>query len=204
MKTAELHMFSVKSDRDQTQPDDSAGKRAREIPALHASSNSISRAESRSPKSSRPNEWRALAVSFYWKWPPSEQAKDRRLTVGFRDSSCFFVRRDLFRSGQRRWRGCGIRLHPDIIDNHRVRFFVDCQLNGGLNWCFFVNAVEVNRVFSSTAASVELPVSSTAGPSSTRLGEAGSTSPEGKPRPQTRSTVSSTASRFSVNGAWTL
>ena len=55
----------------------------------------------------------------------------------------------------------------------RVRFFVDCQLNGGLNWCFFVNAVEVNRVFSSTAASVELPVSSTAGPSSTRLGEAG-------------------------------
>ena len=32
MKTAELHMFSVKSDRDQTQPRDSAGKRAREIP----------------------------------------------------------------------------------------------------------------------------------------------------------------------------
>ena len=86
----------------------------------------------------------------------------------------------------------------------RVRFFVDCQLKGGLNWCFFVNAVEVNRVFSSTAASVELPVGSTAGPSSTRLGEAGWTSTEGKPRPQTRSTVSSTATRFIVNGAFLL
>ena len=84
------------------------------------------------------------------------------------------------------------------------RFFVDCQLNGGVNGCFFVNAVEVNRVFSSTAASVELQVGSTAGPSSTRLGEAGWISTEGKQRPQTRSTVSSTASRFSVNGAWTL
>ena len=86
----------------------------------------------------------------------------------------------------------------------RVRFFVDCQLNGGVNGCLFVNAVEVNRVFSSTAASVELPVGSTARPSSTRLGEAGWTSTEGKPRPQTRSTVSSTATRFFVNGAFLL
>ena len=96
------------------------------------------------------------------------------------------------------------RLTWHTTDNVRVRFFVDGQLNGGLNGCFFVNAIEVNRVFSSTAASVELPVGSTARPSSTRLGEAGWTSTEGKPRPQTRSTVSSTATRFFVNGAFLL